>query len=113
MADGDLDKMRDCPVMAAIGVIDGKWKPRILWALRPGPAHFGALLRATGASARMLSKSLRELEAAGLIDRTITTDSPPMASYSYADHGRTLIPALDALGAWGAVHAARQRLAAD
>lgn len=60
--DDAIDKMRSCPVMTTVEIIGGRWKPRILWHLRPGKASFGELQRATEASERMLSKSLRELQ---------------------------------------------------
>lgn len=103
-----LDKMDDCPVMETIGAIGGKWKPRILWVLRAGPLGFGGLVRATGASTRMLSLSLRELEADGLIDRTAGREGGVQTSrYAYSAYGRTLVPVLDAMGAWGLAHATR------
>ena len=38
-------KLDDCPALAALAVIGGKWTTRILWLLRPGPMQFGALRR--------------------------------------------------------------------
>ena len=104
-ADGWVDKMADCPAMTTIGVIGGKWKPRILWLLRTGRVRFGMLQRATGASTRMLTRSLRELESAGVIARTeVMVGSVVTAEYAYTPHGRSLIPVMDALGTWGHEH---------
>ena len=36
-------KLFECPALAAIRVISGKWKTRILWLLRERPMHFGEL----------------------------------------------------------------------
>jgi DNA-binding HxlR family transcriptional regulator len=103
-----LDKMADCPVMATVRVIGGKWKPRILWHLREGPAAFGELRRAVGASERMLARSLRELEACGLVTRRVIPVGGVMTTeYAYSSYGRSLIPVLDAMGQWGLAHQAQ------
>ena len=97
-----IDKMLFCPVTATVEVIAGKWKPRILWHLRIGTAKFGELQRATAASERMLSKSLRELEKDGIITRTVIVDGRVKTTqYDYSAYGRTLVPVLDAMGEWG------------
>jgi DNA-binding HxlR family transcriptional regulator len=106
MTEREIDKIDDCPVMLAIGVIGGKWKPRILWLLRAGPMRFSELNRAIPeASEKMLADHLRALEAERIIDRRQFMDGAVVAAeYSYSDYGRTLIPALDALGNWGLLH---------
>jgi DNA-binding HxlR family transcriptional regulator len=99
------DKMQACPVMTTVGVLTGKWKPRALWHLRLGPSGFGELQRATGASERMLSKSLRELQADGIVTRSEShAGKVRLSRYAYTAYGETLIPVLNLLGAWGAVH---------
>ena len=100
--------MLDCPVMATVEAIGGRWKPRILWALRPGAKRFGELQRVTGASRRMLAKSLQELERDGLLERRVlAAGAAPATEYSYSTYGLTLIPVLDRMGAWGHAHHAR------
>lgn len=103
-----VDKMRDCPVMTTVEVIGGRWKPRILWHLRAGDAGFGELQRATDASERMLSRSLRELQAHGVITRTVVPVGKVVTSqYAISDYGRRLVPVLDAMGDWGLQHQRR------
>ena len=100
--------MMDCPVMATVEAIGGRWKPRILWALRPGVQRFGELQRATGASRRMLAKSLRELEEDSLIERRVVpVGAVATAEYGYSAYGLSLIPVLDRMGAWGRTHQQR------
>jgi DNA-binding HxlR family transcriptional regulator len=100
-----IDKQHDCPVMATIAVIGGKWKPRVLWQLRAGPARFGDLHRHVGASEKMLSQSLRALEAAGIISRKeLRVGNVVMTEYAYTNYGQTLVPVLDAMGDWGLAH---------
>lgn len=106
--DSGVDKMRDCPVMTTVEVIGGRWKPRILWHLRSGVAGFGELQRATAASERMLSRSLRELEIDGVVTRTVVPVGKVITSrYAISDYGRRLVPVLDAMGEWGLQHQRR------
>jgi DNA-binding HxlR family transcriptional regulator len=97
--------MRDCPVMTTVEVIGGRWKPRILWHLRACGASFGELQRATAASERMLSRSLRELQAHGVVTRTVVPIGKVITShYAISEYGRSLVPVLDAMGDWGLRH---------
>lgn len=106
--DAGVDKMHDCPVMTTVEVIGGRWKPRILWHLRAGAAGFGELQRATAASERMLSRSLRELESDGVVTRTVVPVGKVITSqYAISDDGQALVPVLDAMGEWGLQHQRR------
>lgn len=97
--------MQFCPVMTTVEVLGGKWKPRILWHLRVGAAGFGELQRAVGASERMLSKSLRELERDGVITRAVVPVGKVVTTeYAFSAYGLTLVPVLDAMGNWGLAH---------
>jgi Predicted transcriptional regulators len=100
------EKMLHCPALVTIRLISGKWKTRILWALRSGPVPFNTLQRQLpGISAKMLTEHLRQLEADGLVTRTgAWAGKVQTVSYAYSDYGRTLIPVLDALGDWGLAH---------
>ena len=108
-ADDGIDKMRHCPVMTTVQIVGGRWKPRILWHLRSQVATFSELQRATGASERMLSKSLRELEADKVITRTVVPIGKVVTTrYAFSDYGATLTPVLDSMGTWGSQHQHRQ-----
>jgi DNA-binding HxlR family transcriptional regulator len=99
----NVNKLEDCPALLTLQVLSGKWKTRILWLLRPGARRFGQLRRELpDASAKVLSSQLRELVAAGILRRTAYVEgSIELVEYAYTPYGQTLIPALDALGAWG------------
>lgn len=99
-------KLLHCPALVTIRLISGKWKTRILWLLRSGPMQFGALRRELpGVSGKVLTDHLRALEVGGLISREAAKDGKiALAFYDFTPYGRTLIPALDALGDWGLVH---------
>lgn len=94
-----------CPVEATLEVIGGKWKGVILYHLLQGTKRFNALQREIGTvTQRMLTKQLRELETAGLVNRVIYPVVPPKVEYSLTDKGRTLVPILNALRSWGETH---------
>ena len=87
--------MEGCPVKFALGLVSGKWKLRILWELNQQEViRFNELQRRlSGISSVMLSKSLEELEQ--------YPEIPPKVEYSLTELGRSIDPALRALGAWG------------
>jgi DNA-binding HxlR family transcriptional regulator len=95
-------KVYHCTVEATLDVIGGKWKPLILWALGDKVLRFGELQKELpGVNAKMLTKQLRELEEDGVLKRTVYPEVPPRVEYAMTDFGRTLIPILQALCAWG------------
>ena len=95
-------KVYHCTVEASLDVIGGKWKPLILWALGDKVLRFSELQKELpGVNAKMLTKQLRELEEDGVIQRTVYPEVPPRVEYAMTDFGRTLIPILQALCAWG------------
>ncbi|GHC47868.1 winged helix-turn-helix transcriptional regulator [Neogemmobacter tilapiae] len=102
------EKLLHCPALVATRVIAGKWKTRVLWLLRERPHHFGELKgRLPGVSAKVLAEQLQQLERDGLIQgQAELRGGVSFVLYDYTRYGRTLIPALDALGTWGLEHAA-------
>lgn len=91
-----------CAVEAALGLIDGKWKGVVLFHLLDGTLRFNEIRRLIPAvTPRMLTNQLRELEADGLLVRTVYAEVPPKVEYSLSPLGRTLAPVLAALKAWG------------
>lgn len=51
-------------------------------------------------SDRMLSERLRELEAEGIVVRTVSQEPPVRVDYALTEKGRALQPALNAVGQW-------------
>ena len=49
----------------------------------------------------VLSAQLRQMEASGLLTRTVYAEVPPRVEYTLTDLGRSLRPVLDAMEAWG------------
>lgn len=107
-----IDCSPGCPVEAALGLIGGKWKGILLYHLFEGTLRFNAIRkRLPGLTQRMLTAQLRELEADGLIVRTVFAEVPPRVEYSLSPKGRTLEPVIMALKAWGDEHVLGQAAA--
>jgi DNA-binding HxlR family transcriptional regulator len=97
-----IDNPVDCPVVYAVSLIGGKWKPIILQILTNGPVRFGELRRKIPpVTQKMLTQQLRELEADGMLTRTVYAEVPPRVEYRLSDSGLTVIPVLTALRNWG------------
>ena len=91
-----------CPVEATLDLIDGKWKGVILYHLLDDKVRFNELKRRLSRiTQRMLTRQLRELEAAGLIHREIFPEVPPRVEYSLTALGRSLEPVVRVLWTWG------------
>ena len=95
--------MEECPVKYALGLLNGKWKLRIIWELNQQETiRFNELQRRlTGISSVMLSKSLEELEQSKLVNRVQYNEIPPRVEYSLTPLGKAIYPALKELGQWG------------
>lgn len=94
---------RGCPVQATINVLSGKWKVQAVWGLSFGPLRFAELRNLLkGASEKVLTAQLRELERDGVVSRTAVPSSPPKVTYySLGASGEKLIPMLEELCDWG------------
>jgi DNA-binding HxlR family transcriptional regulator len=92
-----------CPHFhAAVELVGKRWSGAILSALTSGPCRFSRLGQAVpGMSDRLLSERLRELEAEGLVERTVEDDAPPRVVYALTEKGADLTPALRELHVWG------------
>lgn len=93
------------PVELALHAIGGKWKMPILWRLRNRTWRYNELHRdLKHVSHKMLTQQLRELEAAGLVSRTVHPVVPPHVDYAVTPLGATALPAIEALRAWGTLY---------
>ncbi|MDR6954218.1 DNA-binding HxlR family transcriptional regulator [Ancylobacter sp. 3268] len=92
-----------CPVEAALEIIGGKWKGGVVYHLLSGELRFMELQRRMPTvSQRILSKALRELEADGVILRTVYPTVPPQVGYRLTADGESLRAAVLSLREWGA-----------
>lgn len=94
-----------CPVEATIDIVGGKHKVLILWHLSNARVlRFGELQRRmTQATPKMLTQQLRELEADGMVHRELYHQVPPKTEYSLTERGRSFVPILNQMCAWGKV----------
>ena len=97
-------------IKAALKVLSGKWTLMILCQLNKRVVRFNELKRTIpGITQHMLTTSLRELEANGIIQRTIYAEVPPRVEYKMTTHGRSLKPVIEALAHWGSLHLKRTK----
>jgi DNA-binding HxlR family transcriptional regulator len=99
-------QIKDGPVQFAMALIQGKWKAGILSLLRHGPLRLSQLRRMIpGASKKMLTQHLREMEEDGLIVRSDLSDRMRRVEYSLsASLGVAALRLIDTLAQWGAEH---------
>lgn len=90
-----------CEIEAAFAIIGGKWKAGIIWHIGEGRPRFNELRGPLETiSPRMLAKQLRELEADGLVTRTMYSEIPPRVEYKLTAAGKALIPILESINKW-------------
>jgi DNA-binding HxlR family transcriptional regulator len=99
----DVNSTDKCPILYALNIIGQKWKLPILWYLHEKKNTRWAELkhRLPGVTNMMLTKSLKELEEAGLVHREDYNEVPPHVDYSLTQRGQDLLPTLNQLYSWG------------
>ncbi len=105
MSDEKLDIFKDhekCPVRNVIDRIGDKWSILILLVLDEGEVlRFNELNKYIGTiSQKMLTVTLKTLEADDLIDRTVYPQIPPKVEYRLTKRGKSLLPHIHALANW-------------
>ena len=97
----------ELPAQLAISLIQGKWKMRILSQLQKGPVRLSQLRKMfPGASKKMLTQHLREMEEDGLIIRTDLSARLRHVEYSLEDSlGVAVLNLINTLTDWGSQHA--------
>ena len=95
------EELPECPVATTVQLIGNKWKLLILRNLRMRPWRFNELQKSLeGISQKVLTESLRSMEADGIIVRTVYAEVPPRVEYSLSELGDTMRPILDAMEKW-------------
>jgi len=85
----------------AAEILGRRWNPQVIRVLLYGPARFGELReRVPGISDNLLSERLKQLEAEGIVVRTVHGGRPVLIEYSLTEAGAGLGAAIDAMGEW-------------
>ncbi|MDN5284863.1 MAG: transcriptional regulator, HxlR family [Mucilaginibacter sp.] len=83
-------------------ILNGKWKPNLLYAISMGVKRPSELLRLLpNAAKRVLNVQLKELEKHGLLSKKIYHQLPPKVEYSMTPLGESIMPIVDAMNHWG------------
>lgn len=92
----------ECPVATTVAVIGSKWKLLILRNLMARPWRFNELKRnLDGISQKVLTDSLRALEADGILTRTVYAQVPLKVEYALTPLGKSLWPVVKTMESWG------------
>ena len=93
----------NCPVRDVISRLGDKWSMLVLITLNAnGTMRFSDIHKTIeDISQRMLTVTLRTLEADGLVHRKVYPEVPPRVEYALSDLGETMRPILDAMQEWG------------
>ncbi|MBY6201428.1 helix-turn-helix transcriptional regulator [Maritalea mobilis] len=90
-----------CAIERGMRIIGGKWTGSILWHLKDGPVRFNDLARMIGgASKKMITERLRQLEAQGLVRREVLDTAPVSVHYEITEFGMSALGFLDELRKW-------------
>ena len=90
-----------CPIERGMRILGGKWTGSILWHLKDEPVRFNDLTRLiSGASKKMITDRLRQLEAQGLVERHVLDKTPIAVAYSLTPFGTTALDCLDRMRVW-------------
>jgi len=90
------------PLEVTLGVLDGRWKPLLVWQLFWGARPFCELMRRTpGITKKALRRELADMERQGLVRRTVSPDLRRKASYGLTPLGETLKPIVGGMYEWG------------
>ncbi len=96
------EEMPACPVATTVALIGSKWKLLIMRDLLSRPWRFNELKKdLDGISQKVLTDSLRSMEADGLLTRTVYPEVPPRVEYTLTELGCSLRPILEAMRVWG------------
>lgn len=96
--------VQDCPIRNVLARICDKWSLLVIYTLKNhmgGPLRFNALRKLIpDISQKMLTSTLKTLEADGYVTRKVYEEVPPRVEYSLTPRSETLIPIIDNLIVW-------------
>lgn len=100
--------IEECPIRNVLSRFSSKWAMLILCVLSENEAtRFNIISKAIpDISPKVLTETLKALEADGLVKRKLYTEIPPRVEYSLTEVGQSLIPILNNLITWALDNAA-------
>lgn len=100
------DDLAFSPLYESMELLQGKWTLHIVQALLEGPRGFNELARVIGGcNPATLAQRLENLEACGLVAKTVHSTMPPRTSYALTRAGEALQDVIAAIDRWGQRHA--------
>ncbi len=93
----------ECPIRNVLARIGSKWALAVIYTLSGSdtPMRFRDLAeKNSDCSQKMLTQTLRGLEADGLVRRTVYPEMPPRVEYALTDRGRSFMPVMQQLMDW-------------
>lgn len=100
---------KTCNLKDVLDIIGGKWAMPIIYNLSKGKLRFMEIERTvTGINTRMLVKELKNLEANGIVTRTVFATVPPTVEYELTNKGEKLLPSIRSLHEWGQEYADKE-----
>ncbi|UJF27310.1 helix-turn-helix domain-containing protein [Planococcus sp. 107-1] len=99
-----MDTAVICPRFeSAISLLSQRWTGLIIYQLLAGPQRFSHLTDVIGISGRLLSERLKNLEAQGIVTRTVYPETPVRIEYELTEKGFSLKPVMDEIQNWSQV----------
>ncbi|WP_255563255.1 MULTISPECIES: helix-turn-helix domain-containing protein [Mucilaginibacter] len=96
-------KYSNCNMQRSMAILGTKWKPIVIWVLRERKARFGQIAASIHIiSRKVLTTTLQELEADGIITREEYKELPPRVEYGLTERGQALLPILRQIAQWNA-----------
>ena len=96
------EELPACPVATTVQMIGSKWKLLIMRNLLARLWRFNELKKdLEGISQKVLTDSLRSMEADGIITRTVYPEVPPRVEYALSELGESMRPIIKAMEVWG------------
>lgn len=96
------EEMPACPVATTVALIGSKWKLLIMRNLLARPWRFNEPKKdLQGISQKVLTDSLRSMEADGIITRTVYAEVPPRVEYALSELGESMRPIIKSMEEWG------------
>ena len=96
------EELPACPVATTVQMIGSKWKLLIMRNLLQRPWRFNELKKdLEGISQKVLTDSLRSMEADGIITRTVYPEVPPRVEYALSELGESMRPIIKSMETWG------------